>query len=676
MISAGEVGALFKVVDEASPVLRRLMDQFNALQGVIDRTKAAMAELRFPTGLNKSISNMGRALKGVADQTKLTTETVGVGFKKIDESVSTTTKLVADLRKEMSGLASASRGVGRIAPSIRNGDGARSSGGSGSGGVHFSGASVPLPGDQHMRISGTPLLAGAGAVAYGAYEEAKIQDFVNRIFLTGGISTGKETANPLYGKIRDAILKAYTMTGLPLEQIEEGILAGTRGLAGIDLEKRLALMPGLLASSATEAYLKAGTTIPEAMQVFVGLAHMEGKYSPAEIAKLADHFAFLSTTTPVSVEQIERAAGYAIPMLRTANFDPEQVLLMITAMERAGIMNTKAGTWISQLATRSFPGTSLMSKMLFRQHEPSLRKLGLIDDRGNPTWFTDGRPDLVKMTGIAGERIEKLDVKDRLAVEKALWGDQGGRAAAFFSDPTNRSIMAAVAGEEKDFISGEAMWKQSLENSPIVQFRTAFAGLNVELMNLGSNVLPYATSMLQKANETLGGKGELAAIAAGVVAFFNRGAIWSGAKSIFGRFLNLGGGAASLPAVVDFLTDDNRTPEAKANDAAILAWLKGEFSYGNLGGQGQPIDPWALERSRRNAARFRDDPETVRAEIMRSGDWSRAHSAPQPVVNLKAVTTVTIDGKNIPSMSTTRVTHDTSGFDGQADTPYPDHGFH
>ena len=112
--------------------------------------------------------------------------------------------------------------------------------------------------------------------------------------------------------------------------------------------------------------IKAGTTIPEAMQAFVGLAHMEGKYSPEEIGKLAGHFAYLSTTTPVSVEQIERAASYAIPMLRTADFDPEQLLLMITSMQRAGIQNTKSGTWISQLATQSFPGTSLMSRMLFK----------------------------------------------------------------------------------------------------------------------------------------------------------------------------------------------------------------------------------------------------------------------------------------------------------------------
>ena len=110
--------------------------------------------------------------------------------------------------------------------------------------------------------------------------------------------------------------------------------------------------------------------------------------------------------------------------------------------------------------------------------------------------------------------------------------------------------MGAVAGEEKDFISGEQMWRQTLENSPIVQFRTAFAGLNVELMNLGSNVLPFVTNALKKANETLGGKGELALIGAGVMGWFNRGSIWKAIKGIGGGVL----GAVNLPWAIDQMT--------------------------------------------------------------------------------------------------------------------------
>ena len=543
MISSGEVGAVLTVVDQASAVLKTVADQFINLDKIIKSTKEQLSTLTMPPRLVAQLKAMNEQLDAMSGAAEKGSGAATAAFAELDKSINASIDRVGVLKGEMASLGTGA-GVRTAEGGALTGLRGRGTGGRGGGGIGHVAASVPLAGGAHARFGMGPAMIAGGAVAYGAFEEAEVQDFINKIFLTGQISTGLQSENPLAKQIREAIVKTYVMTGLPLKQIEEGILTGTRGLAGIPLEKRLALMPGLLAASATEAYLKEGTTVPEAMQAFVGLAHMEGKYKPEEIAKLAEHFAFLSTTTPVSVEQVERAAGYAIPMLRTANFDPEQLLLMITSMERAGIMNTKAGTWISQLATQSFPGTSLMSKMLFAKHEGALKDLGLIDDKHQPTWFTDGRPDLVKMTGIAGEHIAAMDPAHRLAVEKALWGQQGGRAAGFFADPTNRAIMQAVAGEEPNFIAGEKMWQQSLQNSPMVQFRTSFAGLNVELMNLGANVLPFVTGALKKANDVLGGKGELAALGGGLLAWMFRGSVapW------LGRGISLLGGVPGLAA--------------------------------------------------------------------------------------------------------------------------------
>jgi hypothetical protein len=62
-----------------------------------------------------------------------------------------------------------------------------------------------------------------------------------------------------------------------------------------------------------------------------------------------------------------------------------------------------------------------------------------------------------------------------------------------------------------------------------------------------------------------------AAVATGVAGAEAAG---SGISKIIGGVA----GAASLPNLIDILTDDNRTPAAKANDAAILAKIKGWFS--------------------------------------------------------------------------------------------------
>jgi hypothetical protein len=322
-----------------------------------------------------------------------------------------------------------------------------------------------------------------------------------------------------------------------------------------------------------------------------------------------------------------------------------------------------------------------MSRMLFKKHEKALHDLGPIDEHDKPTWFTDGRPDLVKMTAIAGDAIEKMDAAHRLAIEKALWGQQGGRAAGFFADPTNRAIMGAVAGEEKNFISGEAMWRQTLENSPIVQFRTAFAGLNVELMNLGSNVLPFVTNALKKANETLGAKGELALIGAGVMGWFNRGALWS-----------LGNNAFRAAGPLGWL----------ATAIGLMEWLDPK---GNFGGLTTPLDNWAkrtlgfdpsnvpltggprplpvdvnaivdADYKRRNANNVWDSPETRRGMAMNSLDMH----GPIQNTTVNVTTNLKIDGRTLASavekyiVSGNRVVNDASGHDGQADAAYPDHG--
>jgi hypothetical protein len=72
----------------------------------------------------------------------------------------------------------------------------------------------------------------------------------------------------------------------------------------------------MLRAATTEARLKGGNP-KEAMSALVGLADMTKQYSPEAIKKLAPAFAFLSTANPGSLGSIERAAGYAVPLLQS-----------------------------------------------------------------------------------------------------------------------------------------------------------------------------------------------------------------------------------------------------------------------------------------------------------------------------------------------------------------------
>ena len=366
------------------------------------------------------------------------------------------------------------------------------------------------------------------------------------MFMTGGVTpTGPLADDPRYKQIRDSILKSYARTGRPLEQIEEGFLEGTRLLAPLPFDQRVSAISAMLPNATLESYLKEGTTVPDAVKAMVGLTHMQGKYGAEQIAAMSNHLAYLSTTTDASLEQTTRAASYAVPILRIADFDPGQLLSMITSMQRAEIMNTKSGTWLDNMFERSFPGTSLMSNRLYKAHEAALQRLNLIDKDHKQTFLgDDGKPDAFKFMDILGKAIDGMPKGDMLAVMKSLFGMQGEKAAAFFSDATNQKMIQQSREDEKNFKTGEAAWKDANENSPIVQFRTSFAGLNVELMNLGSNVLPYVTSMLKQANETLGGKGELAVGGLGLLGWMTKGWWGNAAKSLLQGALGYAGTAA------------------------------------------------------------------------------------------------------------------------------------
>src|SRR6202012_5023033 len=161
------------------------------------------------------------------------------------------------------------------------------------------------------------------------------------------------------------------------------------------------VLPEMLRAATIESRLK-GESPEESMKALMGLAHMTKQYPPEDIKKLAPAFAFLSTANPGSLSSIERAAGYAVPLLQSGlEIDPMQSLLPGTALTRAGATSTKSGTWLREMAVRALPGTSMMSKMAFKKHEEALKALGLVDASDKPTWFTDGKPDLFKMLDIA-----------------------------------------------------------------------------------------------------------------------------------------------------------------------------------------------------------------------------------------------------------------------------------
>jgi hypothetical protein len=185
--------------------------------------------------------------------------------------------------------------------------------------------------------------------------------------------------------------------------------------------------------------------------------------------------------------------------------------------------------------------------------------------------------------------------------------------------------------------------------------------LNTELMNLGSNVLPVITGGLKAANETLGGKGELAAGGGLLAAWSFKAAIAKFLSSILGG----GAGAASLVGAARYGAAGNPLDIGLTPEEAIAKRNKREA----LAARNNPAgSSGAQDAEYRRVADLRRDPE-----MMREASRGRAlgELKPPQVTNnvktdVKVDVSVKLDGAAIAAIVEKHITKNTTFSQGPA----------
>lgn len=519
MITSFEVGAVFRIINEASPALRTILKQVRELSAAVDKAKANIASIgKMPslaaaTGETKALAVEWREVQKAAASANRSIgaatrrQLAGPGASGVAEAQ----QLATAWERVALASASATGNARQIASAARRGS-AGGGGGSGGGGggrarlgnrvgigggsnVHFAGPGMPIPGGGHARFSGGAA-AAAGLAGYGAYEAAQMEDAVFQLIY----HSGQEQNAGNRAKFRKILQDSMVESGYGLHDISESakqeirMFQGTKG-GGIDV------LPEMLRAATIESRLK-GESPEESMKALIGLAHMTKQYDPEAIKKLAPAFAFLSTANPSSLNSIERAAGYAVPILQSSlGVDPLQSLLLGTALTRAGATSTKSGTWLREMALRAMPGTAIFeSEKKAEHHDELLKRLGLLDKNDKPTWFTDGKPDIFKMLETAGTNLDKIPLTERAGVERKLFGAQGSGGLALLSDPAVREQVQTLRKEmdSPEFKNRYAGFVEQYEKgSTVQQARTAMQEFNVTMMDLGAHVLPPVNQALR-----------------------------------------------------------------------------------------------------------------------------------------------------------------------------------
>jgi hypothetical protein len=218
---------------------------------------------------------------------------------------------------------------------------------------------------------------------------------------------------------------------------------------------------------------------------------------------------------------------------------PSGILLLGTALARAGVLSTKSGTWTREAITRAMPGVVLGHGASNRLHEEALRKFGLVDENG-PTWFTEGRPDALKMFKTTGERMQGMSPQDRARYGRAAFGTQGAGAVAVLSDP---QVQDQIRNLDKlrsspEFLDSYRNFSGNYQAGSTMQdARTAVAQFNVTMGELARMTLPAV-------NVALGGfKGVLEGLRGVIPGGGGTGSAVIGGHAILGAAAGAGTGA-------------------------------------------------------------------------------------------------------------------------------------
>lgn len=395
--------------------------------------------------------------------------------------VSSLTNKIRALNTELGATSALAKGAGSSLGMMGAGGGTYFVGGTGE-----RGSSDGRSGAFGRNMGRAGVVAGAG-LAYGMYQNAKMDDAITRILLTSQVPVSADMRySAQYKALKDIIQSVSLQTGIGIGDVEEGAVNVVRMMAGFPLPQREGVLKKVLSFAALEHRLKPSVSMQEASQSMVGLMHMSGVYKPDDLEKLSRTMMGISLVTPLNMQAIERAASYAVPVLQAGmNIDPKEVMGLMAMMQRSGIINTKSGTWARSFFTGLIPGT--FGSGLFKETKQSkaLLAMGLIDKNGKSTILNkSGGIDLAKVVSTMSANLERIQPVYRIKEMQQAFGTRGGSFAALLMSDQFKNQWPEIQKFIETLKSEDELLQQLYTGSEVQKAKVAQQSLTVATMNL------------------------------------------------------------------------------------------------------------------------------------------------------------------------------------------------
>jgi hypothetical protein len=527
MLSAGEVGAVFVIKDEASAVLKRLMDQFNALEAKIDQVKIAFKELTFPTGLNRSIGNMEKALAGVGTQAERTAALTKEGFAAVDTSVARTAEGVAALKAEMIGL-------GRAGRDIR-----ASAAGGGGGTVGPNGLPAPRGGGGHGGRAGMfQVHERIGPVGIRPHDSEMVAGAVAGFTVWEALKASadlQEVQNNMRG------------AGVSNAEIDKATKAA------YDLGQKYGLTARNILQSINEIRnpLNKGTTADEGVESALGHADMLARMSVA----LKNRFGGQGEDTAKEIYDLVKSAEFR-NSIGDADFDKAMGAMVAANVSTGGIVKPRDWLQVSQKLRGALPGLSddflytivpeliqefggpqagTAGSSLYQQLVAGsmrtvgvreLQKLGLVNDK-KAQFDKNGRIVRMMPGGYLDEDVFKADQMKGMADLVLAMNEHGitdigaqrDELSTIFGNRVAAQLAMVLAYQDarlrrgaqgiKDAEDPSIFARQKLQDNPYTQWDKFTSAATNAGAALGANLMPSATAALNNLTATVNGLAQL-----------------------------------------------------------------------------------------------------------------------------------------------------------------------
>lgn len=510
MITSYEVGTIFKIIDRSVGVRRSMIADMERLEQLTVKTKR-----NFSTLGSLNLGKLNRAVGGLTEQVFRMQGAVDKTFAGIATGTDTAIKQTQALAAEWRSVAVAARSAGVASGSASR---VRSAGsfmqpGAASGGRGHFGFHVrehgELPGGSRFGVvggglAGNAALVAAGALGYGVYEDAQLQNTVARMMLAAGQPLNAQMMSTrIAQQIRKSIQGGMVETGLSAKDLEGSAMKLTTQMGGIPFGQRVGILPDIFRFAGIESLLK-GVDAGDATQALVGMLHMTGAYKPEQIKKLAGQVAFASTISPVGLPGIERAASYVLPMsVNALGLDPATLLLVMAQAQSAGILSGKSGTWFQGMFQALSPKAgfaSLISGKGAAGRQSGLRELGLVDDKGDPSGLRMlEKNDWSGFIGTVKQHLDAIPQEKRMGVvSQAMGSQQAARGLMTLMLPAMIKLLPELQREQKNFANDPTKTLNDFANaSPVMQFQRTWEQMSNVLMDIGDIAMPLVLGGLR-----------------------------------------------------------------------------------------------------------------------------------------------------------------------------------